>query len=56
MARQRARDAGVEVRLVEDDVTKLRQADVGSGFPFLLDFGLFHDELTHEQRAAMVGR
>jgi SAM-dependent methyltransferase len=52
-ARERARKAGVEIRFVEGDVTKLRAADVGSGFPFLLDFGLFHDELTDEQRAAM---
>jgi hypothetical protein len=29
------------------------KAGVGSGFPFLLDFGLFHDELSDEQRAAM---
>lgn len=52
-ARDRARDAGVELRLVEGDVTKLRATGVGSGFPFLLDFGLFHDELTDAQRAAM---
>ena len=52
-ARERARDAGVELRLIEGDVTKLGSAGVGSGFPFLMDFGLFHDELTDEQRAAM---
>ena len=52
-ARERARQAGVELRLVEGDVTKLRATDVGSGYPFLLDFGLFHDELSDEQRAAM---
>jgi ubiquinone/menaquinone biosynthesis C-methylase UbiE len=48
-ARERARDAGVEVRLVQGDVTKLAEVGVGSGFPFLFDFGLFHDE----QREAM---
>ncbi len=52
-ARERAREAGVEVRLVEGDVTELGSTGVGSGFPVLLDFGLFHDELTDEQRKAM---
>jgi SAM-dependent methyltransferase len=52
-ARQRAQQAGVEIRLVPGDVTKLRATGVGSGFPFLLDFGVFHDELTDAQRAAM---
>jgi hypothetical protein len=52
-ARERAREAGVEVRLIEGDVTKLGEAGVGSGFPFLLDFGLFHDELTDDQRQGM---
>jgi SAM-dependent methyltransferase len=53
-ARARADEAGVDLRLVEGDVTKLSAAGVGSGFSFLLDFGLFHDELTDEQRAAMA--
>ena len=52
-ARERAGEAGVELRLVEGDVTKLRASGVGSRFPFLLDLGLFHDELTDAQRAAM---
>jgi SAM-dependent methyltransferase len=52
-ARERAERAGVEMRLVEGDVTRLRESDVGADFPFLLDFGVFHDELTDEQRAAM---
>lgn len=52
-ASERARKAGVEMRLVEGDVTKLSATDVGSGFPFLLDLGLFHDELSDDQRAAM---
>jgi hypothetical protein len=43
----------VELRLIEGDVTKLGSTGVGSGFPFLMDFGLFHDELTDDQRAAM---
>ena len=52
-ARERVEAAGVEVRLVEGDVTRLGAAGVGFGFPFLIDFGLFHDELNDEQRAAM---
>lgn len=53
-ARERAQDAGVEVRLIEGDVTALGATSVGSGFRFLLDFGLFHG-LTDEQREAMGG-
>lgn len=52
-ARERAREAGVDLRLVEGDVTRLQTTDVGSGFPFFVDFGLFHDELTDRQREAM---
>ena len=51
-ARERAQEAGVEMRLIEGDVTSLRATSVGSGFRFLLDFGLFHG-LTDEQREAM---
>ena len=50
-ARARAEEAGVELRLLEGDVTSL-PSDVGSGYQLLLDFGCFHDELTDEQRAA----
>jgi SAM-dependent methyltransferase len=52
-AHERAGHEGVEMRLIQADVTKLRDLDVGSGYPFLLDFGLFHDELTDRQREAM---
>jgi SAM-dependent methyltransferase len=53
-ARERAQEAGVEVRLIEGDVTALRATSVGSGFRFLLDFGVFHGlELTNDQREAM---
>jgi len=55
-ARARARRAGVELRLVRGDVTKLGTADVGSGSGFLLDLFLFHDELTDDQRMAMGRR
>jgi hypothetical protein len=40
-------------RSASSTATRLRATGVGSGFPFLLDFGLFHDELTDEQRVAM---
>jgi hypothetical protein len=52
-ARERAREAGVDMRLVQGDVTRLHAAGVGAGYPFLLDFGIFHDELSDKQRARM---
>lgn len=52
-ARERAQATGVQMRLVEGDVTRLQAAGVGTGFPLLLDFGLFHDELTDTQREEM---
>jgi SAM-dependent methyltransferase len=51
-ARERAEEAGVEMRLVHGDVTALRQAGVGSGFRLLLDTGTFHG-LSEAQREAM---
>lgn len=51
-ARERVEQAGVEVRLVQGDVTALRQADVGSGFRLVLDTGTFHG-LADAQREAM---
>lgn len=51
-ARERAREKGVHVRLVEADVTAMGESDVGSGFRFILDIGCFHDQLTDEQRGA----
>jgi hypothetical protein len=41
------------MRLIEADVTRLGATGVGSGFPFLLEFGLFQDEMTDAQREAM---
>jgi SAM-dependent methyltransferase len=52
-ARERAQQAGVDLRLVEGDATKLGATEVGSGFQLFVDFFLFHDELTDEQRVAM---
>lgn len=51
-ARVRAREAGVDVRFVHGDATKLRAAGVGSGFRLVLDTGTFH-ALTRPQREAM---
>jgi hypothetical protein len=52
-ARERMQEAGVEVRLIEGDVTALRATGLGSDFRFLLDFGLFHDQPNDAQREAM---
>lgn len=53
-AGERARQAGVEARFLEGDVTALRGTGVGSGFRLVLDFGTVHG-LTRPQRQA-VGR
>lgn len=53
-ARERAREAGVEVRLVEADVASLTTEEVGSDFRLVLDFGTVHG-IRDEDRAA-VGR
>jgi SAM-dependent methyltransferase len=51
-ARERVREAGVDVRVMHADVTALRDAGVGSDFRLLLDTGTFHG-LTDAQRQAM---
>jgi SAM-dependent methyltransferase len=51
-ARERVREAGVDVRVVHGDVTDLRAASVGSDFRLVLDTGTFHG-LTNAQREAM---
>lgn len=51
-ARERVQNAGVEMRLVQGDVTNLREADVGDGYRLVLDTGTFHG-LDSDQRAAM---
>ncbi len=51
-ARERVREAGVEMRVTQGDVTDLRNTDVGSGFRLVLDTGTFHG-LNADQRAAM---
>jgi hypothetical protein len=51
-AEERIREAGVEMRLVHADVTRLRQSGVGSGYDLVVDTGTFHG-LTPAQRPAM---
>ncbi len=51
-ARERVREAGVEMRIVQGDVTALRNADIGSDYRLVLDTGTFHG-LDADQRAAM---
>lgn len=51
-ARERIDEAGVDMRLVQGDVTALRESDVGSDFRLVLDTGTFHG-LTDSQREAM---
>lgn len=53
-ARERVRGSGVEVRILEGDVTALRAAGVGEGFRLVWDFGTIHG-LTASQRV-QVGR
>ena len=53
-ARQRASDAGVDIRFIEADVTRLRDAGVGENFRLILDFGTVHGLAPAQRRA--VGR
>jgi SAM-dependent methyltransferase len=48
----RAQEAGVEMKLVQGDVTALERADVGDGFRLILDTGTFHD-FDEPQRKGM---
>jgi SAM-dependent methyltransferase len=51
-ARERAREAGVDVRVLHADATALREAGVGSDFRLVLDTGTFHG-LSDAERHAM---
>lgn len=53
-ARLRARDAGVDVEIVQGDVTALRDAGIGPGYSLVWDCGTVHG-LTRAQWQA-VGR
>jgi len=51
-AQERVRQAGVEMRLMQGDVTALPESGVGTGYRLILDTGTFHD-FNAKQRAAM---
>jgi SAM-dependent methyltransferase len=57
-ARARVVAAGVEMTLVQGDVTALSEATVGSGFRLILDTGTFHDfdQARRERMARGIGR
>ena len=52
-ARERAARAGVEVRWVDGDVTRLQTLGIGDGFELLIDRGCFHG-LGDEERERCV--
>lgn len=51
-ARDRVRRVGVNMQILQGDVTALREAGIGAGFRLVLDTGTFHD-LNDAQREAM---
>lgn len=51
-ARDRVKNAGLDMRLLRADVTALRASGVDPGYRLILDTGTFHD-LDSEQRKAM---
>jgi SAM-dependent methyltransferase len=51
-ARARVDTDGVEVELVQGDVTRLREAGITAGYRLVVDTGTFHD-FTREQRRGM---
>jgi len=51
IARERARDAGVESQFVEGSVTALAAVGIGSGFRLVLDFGVVHGLPAEHVRA-----
>ncbi len=53
-ARERVRQANMNMRLVKSDVTALRASGIGTGFRLVLDTGTFHDFDSARQQA--IGR
>jgi SAM-dependent methyltransferase len=51
-ARRRLDASGAEARLLQGDLTALREAGVGSGFRFVLDLGAIHGLTDAQRRAA----
>jgi len=50
-ARRRAAKAGISVRLLEGDVTRLEELGIGGGYNLLVDIGCFHS-VPRDQRDA----
>jgi len=48
--RERVQAAGLEIKLVQGDVTQLSGAELESGFQLILDTGTFHDLNTEQQK------
>jgi len=48
--RERVQAAGLEIKLVQGDVTQLSEAELDSGFRLILDTGTFHDLDTEKQK------
>jgi SAM-dependent methyltransferase len=48
--RERVHAAKVDVKLMQGDVTRLSEVEVGSGFRLILDTGTFHDLDTEQQQ------
>ena len=51
MARERVKKSGLEIRIVQGDITALREYGIGGGFRLIWDFGTLHG-LTEVQRNA----
>jgi hypothetical protein len=52
-ARERVKEAGVAMHLVQGDVTAMEEGGIGSGFRLVLDTGTFHG-LPNTEREAMA--
>lgn len=48
--RERVQAAGLEIKLVQGDVTRLSETELDSGFRLILDTGTFHDLDTEHQK------
>ena len=54
-ARRDATAAGVAPRLIQGDVTRLKDVGVGDGYTLLVDFGCFHTLPDDQRRAYIAG-
>jgi cyclopropane fatty-acyl-phospholipid synthase-like methyltransferase len=55
LARRNAEAAGVSVRFVEGDVTRLDDLDIGQGFDLLIDSGCYHAVPVDRRDAYVAG-